>query len=95
MMRHLIQRWSRRLLWKRIFNIPQLVQGSFISTAEGFIEEYRLQKKYFRTKTPSGWSYAKEYYFDGRLVRRDVTQDIDTGLSIHGQTEQGQTTEQE
>lgn len=79
-----VRRVIRRLLWKRIFNIPQVAQGGFIWTTDGFMEDCRLHKKYCRAKTPAGWSYAKEYYFEGRLVRRDVTQDVERGLSLQG-----------
>lgn len=79
--RRLSRRLAHRLLWRRLFNIPESVDGC-IETIDGLLLIRRLQKKQSRASTPCGFAYRTEYYLDGRLVRRDVTQDVIRGLAI-------------
>lgn len=89
----LLRRWARRIFWKSSFNIPRKIQDVYIETAEGLIEESLMEKQQVREITPAGFSYTTAYYFQGRLVRQDSTQEVIHGLAIQGQT--GQTPHQQ
>ena len=79
MVKRFIRKIVHRVFWRRLFNKPETKNGAIFTTV-GWMAEGLLQKKAIRAATPCGKAYATEYYLDGRLVRRDVTQVVERGM---------------
>ena len=77
--RRLIRRVVHRIFWRSLFNGVETEHGR-IQTTEGRVALDELRQHLIRQRTPCGMAYAREYYRNGRLVRRDLTHVVERGM---------------